>query len=294
LSILLYHRVTRQPDPLFPDQVDARLFDRQLHLLKRFFRPMPLALAIRRLAEGSLPARAACITFDDGYADNAEVALPLLMKHGLSACFYVSTGYLDGGQMWNDSVIECIRHAGGDTLDLSAYGLGCHPIGTLPLRRQLIATLLSHLKYQPFATRQAMAARLHPAALSRPGPMMTSAQLRMLARSGMEIGAHTVLHPILSTLPDSAAHAEIANGKHHLEQLTGAPVRLFAYPNGKPGQDYGARDIEIVRQLGFDGAVTTCWGVSRPGVDLYQLPRFTPWDRSRSGFLLRLLKNIAR
>ena len=65
------------------------------------------------------------------------------------------------------------------------------------------------------------------------------------------------------------------------------------YPNGKPGQDYGARDTEIVRQLGFDGAVTTSWGVARPGADLYQLPRFTPWDRSRAVFLLRLLKNIA-
>ncbi|MEG1327567.1 MAG: polysaccharide deacetylase family protein, partial [Janthinobacterium sp.] len=87
LSILIYHRVLARSDPLFPGEVDAVLFERQLRLLKRFYTPMPLADAVQRLQDGSLPPRAACITFDDGYADNAQVALPLLRRHGMHATF---------------------------------------------------------------------------------------------------------------------------------------------------------------------------------------------------------------
>lgn len=293
LSILIYHRVLAEPDPLFPDQFDARRFDRQLGLLKRFFSVLPLLEAVRRLREGCLPPRAACVTFDDGYADNAEVALPLLQRHGLTACFFIATGYLDGGRMWNDSVIEAVRHAPGDTLDLSAYGLGRVPIGSPELRREAISRLLARFKYLPFEQRQTLAAQLRGG--GAPSPlMMRAAQVGALHRAGMEIGAHTVSHPILATLSDRAACADIANGKQRLESLTGAPVRLFAYPNGVPGQDYGARHVEIVRTLGFEAAVTTNWGVARQGTDLFQLPRFTPWDRSPLRFLLRMGQNMLR
>lgn len=296
LSILIYHRVLARPDPLFPEQPDARLFERQLRLLKRFFHVMPLSEAARRLREGGLPPRAACITFDDGYADNAQVALPLLRAHGLPACFFIATGYLDGGQMWNDSVIETVRHAPGSTLDLSEHGLGRLPVGDLAARRATIATLLAHLKYLPFERRRAIAAslrgRVRP--LAAPELMMRSAEVIALRRAGMEIGAHTVSHPILAAMSDLAARCDIAAGKRALEQLINAPVTLFAYPNGMPGQDYGARHVDMVRSLGFEAAVATHWGAARPGADLYQLPRFTPWDRGRLRFLLRMGQNLLR
>ena len=106
LSILIYHRVLARPDPLFPYEVDAKRFGQHLNLLKRFFTVIPLHDAVHLLARGKLPARAACITFDDGYADNAQVALPILQKHGMCATFFIATGFLDGGQMWNDKVID--------------------------------------------------------------------------------------------------------------------------------------------------------------------------------------------
>lgn len=109
LSILIYHRVLARPDPLFPGEVDRALFERQLRLLKRFYTVLPLSVAVQRLRDGSLPPRAACITFDDGYADNAEHALPLLRQYGLHATFFIATGYLNGGQMWNDRVIDAVR-----------------------------------------------------------------------------------------------------------------------------------------------------------------------------------------
>ncbi|MEO6562308.1 MAG: polysaccharide deacetylase family protein, partial [Nitrosospira sp.] len=91
LSILIYHRVLPQQDPLFPDEGDAETFDQQMRQIAACFRVIPLRDAVQGLRQGKLPSRAACITFDDGYADNAEIALPILQKHGIPATFFVAT-----------------------------------------------------------------------------------------------------------------------------------------------------------------------------------------------------------
>ena len=157
LSILIYHRVLARPDPLFPGEVDRVLFQRQLRLLRRFYTPLPLHLALQRLQDGSLPPRAACITFDDGYADNAEHALPLLQQHGLHATFFIATGYLDGGQMWNDRVIDAVRQVKAATLDLRDLGLDLLPLASLAQRRAAIEHVLGRLKYLPLEQRQHLA-----------------------------------------------------------------------------------------------------------------------------------------
>ena len=123
---------------------------------------------------------------------------------------------------------------------------------------------------------------------------MGPAQIKRLHDAGMEIGGHTVNHPILTVLDEAQARAEIVGGKRCLEEITGAPVTLFAYPNGKPGQDYGPRDVKLVRQAGFAAAVSTTPGAASRTSDQFQLPRFTPWDRKPGRFGLRLLANCAR
>src|SRR5205085_1443710 len=117
------HRVLADPDPLFPEEVGAPDFDAQMSILKRWFNVLPLKEALARLREGRLPMRAACITFDDGYADNATVAAPILRRHGLPATFFIATDFIDGGEMWNDTVIDTVRRAPGDSLDARALGL---------------------------------------------------------------------------------------------------------------------------------------------------------------------------
>jgi peptidoglycan/xylan/chitin deacetylase (PgdA/CDA1 family) len=108
----------------------------------------------------------------------------------------------------------------------------------------------------------------------------------------MEIGGHTHRHPILAKLDETEARAEIAAGKAWLEETLGTRVRLFAYPNGKPGADYLPEQAEIVHGLGFDAAVSTQRGVSTASTDRYQLRRFTPWDTNRTAYALRLLQNL--
>lgn len=294
LSILIYHRVLAVKDPLFPSEVDAAEFSAQVGMLKSRFNVLPLLEAVRRAKDGTLPPRAAAITFDDGYADNAEVALPILQQHGLHATFFVATGFLDGGRMWNDSVYELVRRAPAGGLDATPLGLGTHPLHTIADRRQAIPALVGQLKYLPMAERQQQVDRLVAlAGVALPDHlMMTTAQVRMLHAAGMGIGAHTVNHPILARLPDAEARDEIAQGKLALEDMIGASVPLFAYPNGKPGEDYESRHVAMARELRFEGAVSTSWGASRGRPDPFQLPRFTPWDRSPLRFVLRMARNL--
>lgn len=276
LSILIYHRILEQRDPLLPGAPDQRTFARHLRLLQRCFRVLPLELALDLLAQGRLPARALAITFDDGYADNAELALPVLRSLDLHATFFIATAYLDGGCMWNDHVIEHVRQ-----LPAQRY--------TLTQRLQLIDATLTRFKYLPFDERQQRAIELGAMPL-RP-LMMTSAQVRQLAAAGMGIGAHTHRHPILARMTDQEAAHDIATGKSIIERLTGQPVTLFAYPNGKPGADYGPQHIAMLRKLGFRAALSTITGITRAGGDLFQLARYTPWQTDSVRFLLAMLRN---
>jgi peptidoglycan/xylan/chitin deacetylase (PgdA/CDA1 family) len=302
LNVLIFHRVLAQPDPLFPDEVDAARFDEILGWVKSWFNVLPLDEAARRLADGSLPARAAVLTFDDGYADNHDIALPLLRRHGLPCSFFVATGFLDGGRMWNDTLIESIRRSALPTLDLRGLqdgrgdDLGQHVLGDTAHRRAAIAALIGRVKYLPPEPRLACVNAIATRAQVAPPDdlMMTGAQVRALRAAGMQIGAHTVSHPILATLQPQQAADEIARSRDVLQALLGEKVGLFAYPNGKPGSDY-LPDVHprIVRELGFDAAVSTRWAAARRGDDIFQIPRFTPWDRSRLKFGLRLLRNLA-
>lgn len=294
LSLLIFHRVLPQPDPIFPDEIDAARFDTMLAWLKDWFNVLPLDEAVQRLRQGALPARAAAITFDDGYADNHDVALPILQRHGLTATFFVATGFLDGGRMWNDTVIEAVRGCAAPTLDLTALGLGRHAVAGPDQKREAIAAVIGSIKYRPVPERLALTKAIAEAALVNPPDdlMMRSAQVVALRRAGMQIGAHTVTHPILARTDIDTTRREIAESRDVLQSLLGERVGLFAYPNGRAGKDYGPEHSALVAAQGFDAAVTTDWGAADTGSDVFRLPRFTPWDRRRLPFAARLMRNL--
>lgn len=296
LSILIYHRVLPAPNPLRPNDIDRQVFKSQMEVLAEHFNPLPLDQAVELHSRNQLPPRAVSITFDDGYADNETEALPILSGLGLSATFFVATGFIDGGRMWNDSIIEAVCAAEDGPIDLGREGLGTVVIQDMPSRLDLIKRLLSRFKYLPLAERNARVERV-TGLIGKPLPnnlMMTSDQVRKLHAAGMEIGAHTVNHPILANLSDSSARQEIDNSRAAIEEILGSRVSAFAYPNGTPSLDYTRRDVDLVRDLGFATAVSTAWGAARPDSDRLQFPRFTPWDRTKYRFAFRLLQNYRR
>jgi peptidoglycan/xylan/chitin deacetylase (PgdA/CDA1 family) len=289
--------VLQQPDALFPAEIDAARFDEICGWLKEWFNVLPLDEATQKLREGRLPARALSITFDDGYADNHDVALPILQRHGLPATFYIATGFLDGGRMWNDTVIEAIRRTAIERIDLvgtAAGALGSLTVGDTEQRRHAIDRLLGTIKYLALDDRLECASDIaRRAKVKLPDDlMMRSEQVLELRRAGMQIGAHTVSHPILAKLDPETARREIASSKEALESLLGERVTLFAYPNGKPGEDYDESSVEAVKALGFSSAVSTAWGAARRDSDPFQIPRFTPWDRSKWRFGARMAGNL--
>lgn len=296
LSVLIYHRVMANPDPLVPAALTRRNFRWQARLLSSWLNVLPMDEAIERLRDDALPPRAATITFDDGYADCAQVALPVLLEFGLTATFFVATGYLNGGWMWNDRLVEALRTWRDDLLDLSEVGLARIPMATLGQRRNAVQTLQTTLKEYPLVRRESIIALIERGgrAVNGAGPMMTDEQVRLLGRAGMQLGAHTVTHPILTRIPLDEARREMADARARLEGLVQQPVNHFAYPNGIPGGDYDGRHVELARDIGFRSACSTAWGVADSASDLYQLPRFTPWDASPGRFMLRHVLNRRR
>ena len=223
LSVLIFHRVLPEPDPLFPEEICARRFDQICGWLRSWFNVLPLDQAVVHLKAGTLPARSACITFDDGYADNHQVALPILQRHGLTATFFIATGFLDGGRMWNDTIIETVRRC-KDLSVIAGYGLPRFARNdgpriviasearqsmppTTEARRAAITTLINQLKYRPSSERISITEELAKTAKVQlpTNLMMTSAQVKAMRHAGMQIGAHTVSHPILARLTDEQA-----------------------------------------------------------------------------------------
>jgi peptidoglycan/xylan/chitin deacetylase (PgdA/CDA1 family) len=297
LNIIMFHRVRPSEDPLFPEEPDSAQFDRLMGALASSFNCLALGQAVAMLRAGTpLPSKALAITFDDGYADNCTVASPILERHGLTATFFVASGLLDGGVMWNDEVIELIRTYPNPIIDLEAFGFGTLPSATPAERRSLIDKLLMEIKYRhPLARREALDMLGEITGGTVPGDlMMTKEQVRKLQSSGMSIGGHTLGHPILSSLNATQAMNEIGADRENLKSILGTAPELFAYPNGKPGKDYHSEHPEMVRTAGYTAAFSTAWGAARPGDDLLQIPRFTPWDKNVARFALRLAHNYSR
>lgn len=294
LSIFIFHRVLPVPDPMLPDDPDVVRFERIVRFITSAFRVLPLSEAVQGLRRGSLPRGSACITFDDGYADNHACAAPILERHGACATFFISTAFIDGGRMWNDSVIEALRAVPAGLLDWSDLGFEPAVLGDAPSRVTAYRSMLERLKYRPPEEREDLVREMAQRAglPSRCQMMMTRGQVRDLGARGMELGAHTQTHPILSRLETAAARHEIAGSREILGDWLGEPPKLFAYPNGRPGRDFSSRDVDLVRECGFLAAVTTAAGHARVGDDLMQLPRFTPWDRDMWRFALRCGLNL--
>ncbi|EHR42210.1 polysaccharide deacetylase family protein [Alishewanella jeotgali] len=288
LSILIYHQVLAEPDPMRPSEPTAAVFDWQMQLLSKYFCPLSLDQALHHLEQNTLPRNSVCVTFDDGYLNNLTVAQPILAKYGIPATVYVATGFSHGRNMWNDRLIHLFADPQKQQLQLNDEIL---TLGDWDDRRTKAQQWLKKLKYLPLAQRLEQIDLLYQQnnASEQSALMMTAEQIRQLSECGITIGAHTVNHPILKVLPEHEQLAEIQKSKQQLETWLKQPVLHFAYPNGVEGVDFDDVTVKLVQNAGFSSAVVTNWGISTPVTQRLKLKRFTPWDKTPLRFHLRLV-----
>jgi len=292
-QVLIFHRVPAKPDPMLPSEPDVAWFDGLVARLSKRFNIIPLGEAVAQAASGTLPKASLSLTFDDGYADNYLHALPILEHYRAHATFFVATSFLDGGRMWNDTLIETARRVPNGEITLPFAASKPMNIRSTLDRLRLAETAIRQCKYLPVGERTekvAEFARLQTAPLPD-DLMMTSVQVQKLDDSEFaEVGAHTRAHPILATCDEQQTALEISGSARDLEHLLGHAPRLFAYPNGKRGTDYLESQAALVQKAGMSAAVTTEHGVMTSRTDRWQIPRFTPWSRRYPRFMLDLLR----
>lgn len=293
LSVFLFHAVPlRSPD--VPRDLDLHDFERLLDYVQERFHIIPLNDAVRAMEAGKLPPNAACITFDDGYASWFEGVVPLLKQRGLHATFYITTGQFDGLPTWHERLAKAICAMPGSALQMGGLGLYDLPLSNVQDRQYTYGLLENFLKYQELFARDGLLRKLEQQAgiVCSTSASMSIEQLRQLDSLGFEVGAHTHQHPILSLCDEKLATQEIAGVRETLQHLTGGRVRSFAYPNGRPGVDYTAQHVAIVKKAGYEHAVSTHWGAARSGSSIFEIPRFTPWGHSPERMTWQIMRNL--
>lgn len=294
LSVLLFHKIPTVADPLTTDETDLARFEHILDFLAANANVMPLPEATVALQNGKLPSRAMALTFDDGYAEWIDNVSPALRKRNLPGTFFVTTGQLSGSALWHERIVAAVRALPDAGFSLP-YGFGKYTDLTLPgSRPRLIEELQERLKYAPLAERAGAIELLEAqarSAIALPRPFDTES-VRTLHSQGFDIGAHTVHHPILNECTRAQARDEIGGSKEELEAIIGGRVHSFAYPNGRPNEDYSREHVDMVKALGYTSAVTTSNGVSTRRSDIFQLPRFTPWGLSNERIAFQLARNM--
>lgn len=294
LSILLFHKTPREPDPLTPNELSGNQFEQLLDFISTTCNVLPLHHALGALKCKKLPARAVSLTFDDGYADWLDTLAPALKRRNLHATFFISTEQLGGPPLWHERIIAAVRALPEENSKLP-FGFGKYQnLAQFNSRISLIAELQERLKYAPLQERLAAIKLLEEQCCStlKYPKIFDSSAVRELHSQGFDIGGHTIRHPILNECSRAEAQNEIGGCREELQSIIGGKVELFAYPNGRPLRDYRREHIDIVKFCGYSAAVSTGGGAADFLSDLFQLPRFTPWGTTGPRIAFQLARNM--
>jgi peptidoglycan/xylan/chitin deacetylase (PgdA/CDA1 family) len=270
LTVVNYHRIDdphRQGFDSFKPNVSAtpQDFERQMDYLAQWFQVVSLQDVVRWLdGRGDLPPYAALITFDDGYLDNYTYAFPILRKYNFPALIFLTTGHIgtDAPFYW-DMAAYCFSHTENDHLPFPDGHVESWS-NQAELDR-VSRRWIELMKTLPQAEKQIYVENL-PVLLGVSIPtgffqrlMMNWDQVREMQRGGIEFGAHTIHHPILTRIALEEVREEVAGSKARIEQELGEPVLGFAYPNGQ-NPDLSEAIEKIVAGSGIRAAFTLLSG----------------------------------
>lgn len=278
--VLLYHRVTRLNHDPYRFAVRPDRFAQQCEVLRQQYDVVPLS-------EADGTSRQVVITFDDGYVDNSQEARAILAAAGLPATFFITAGRLGrDAEVWWDRLEQIItRHTHGH-LDVETAGRRLWAdtrsptartrahfalYGRLrPLPPHVIESILTQLESQLGI--QTVDRETHR--------WMNGEELCALAETpGLDVGAHTVTHPFLTSLPAAEQRDEIHGSRQQLEEILGKPVNLFSYPYGADGA-FDAVTVRLVRESGYTRACTALGGLADACETPFLVPRNVvgDWD----------------
>ena len=289
-AVLMYHRVVPR-DVIVRDHVEPGMvvtpetFSRHLAWLEEEFSVLPLHEIVARQGRGDpLPPRACAITFDDGWLDNLEHALPALERWGFPATIFVVTERVGSpGAFWPDEVCRRLGPLPPTRQRELARSLGAEAVG------DPVASLVAHLKLASEAARVGLLDSLRgQTARLADGrrELLDWSDLARLANAGIDIESHGASHAILTGLPDDAVEQELRRAREQLLERGHGRHALLAYPSGR----HDPRVRGIAGKVGHVGAVTTDPGLLSARSDRLALPRIGLHDdisRSRAEFLYR-------
>ena len=263
--ILMYHNFSGA-NGTDPDALNVEGIRRQFTHLRRHFRVVPLLHLVEQLASGrKLDRHMVALTIDDGRRSCYEFFFPLLKEFGLPATFFVVSSFVRGEDwIWTDKVIWLSEQSKP-------------PEELVPGKLEGVFRALNRVRPEERnAWIEARAKRMGitvPSTVPAKYTPCSWSELREMADSGlMEIGSHTVTHPILSSVTDEESWDELTRSRAQIEEGVGRTVNCFCYPNGMPG-DYRPSQVRQVEQAGYACSVSAQFGMVNPASDRYQLPR---------------------
>jgi peptidoglycan/xylan/chitin deacetylase (PgdA/CDA1 family) len=295
-AILMYHSVVEDPkvtDSVLGISRSRASFEAHMETLAREFSPVSMQDVGKFARDGKeLPRRAVAVTFDDGFADNYEVALPILNRYGVPATIYLMVDAVASGLLpWYCRLrfafnttrrAEWIDAEKNQTYSLStqearaaamtaAWERGAKMTGTT--QEEFVQRIEKSLEIEPFR--------------SEHGLMLTWEQARRWRRAGHAIGAHTLSHPNLAQVKVSEARSEIVRSKQKIEEELDEVVEHFSYPHPALNPQWSQQTLEITREAGYKTAVLTTRGPVRAGDEALALKRInTPADLDQFKFNL--------
>ena len=286
IAILCYHRFTSST--MSDGALSLPLFESHIKYLKKRFTFISFK-EMHYLLEGKLRVKNPLVlTVDDGYSDFVDVAFPVLERHRIPATLFVTTRFIDGDiWLWPDIVTYSIRNTSKTRVELpnSEPDLPLRTPSEKIVARDRLVSLCKQLdneeKMRFLMELQGMLDTRIPQTPPAEFRAVSWKDLKKLNKDLIEIGSHTLTHPILSRTSLERAKKEIAESKKQIERELDIEVRVFAYPNGFPG-DYTDRNKEMVKGSGYRYAVSCNFGFNEYNSDMLELNRIVaPYDIPR-------------